>query len=112
MVTMAVLVANRAGDKVIFRLIEGKAPCQSVGACFRFVMSILKTVSKQLLQGWMQYFKGRCDGLWAKRHPSPSTIREVSRGDACLVGRWITAPLEKAIKRMCPFHQELEDYHR
>jgi hypothetical protein len=56
MVTMAVLVANRAGDKVIFRLIKGKAPCQRVGACFRLVMSILKTVSKQLLQGWMQYF--------------------------------------------------------
>jgi hypothetical protein len=112
MVTIAVLVANRAGDKVIFRLIERKAPCQRIGACFRLVMSILKTVPKQLLQGWMQYFKGRCTGLRAKGHLSPSTIGEVSRGDARLVGRWITAPLEKPIKRMCPFHQELEDYHR
>ena len=111
MVTIAVLVANRAGDKVLFRLIERKAPCQRVGACFRFVMSILKTVPKQLLQGWMQYFKGRCNGLRAKGHPSPSTIGEVSRSNARLVGWWITAPLEEAIKRMCPFHQELEDYH-
>ena len=94
MVTIAVLVANRAGDKVLFRLIERKAPCQRVGAGFRFVMSILKTVPKQLLQGWMQYVKGRCNGLRAKGHPSPSTIGEVSRGDARLVGRWITAPLE------------------
>jgi hypothetical protein len=111
MVTIAVLVANKAGDKVIFRLIEGTAPCQCVGACFRCVMSILETVSKQVLQDWMQYFKGWCDGLWAERHPSPSTVGEVSRGDAGLVGWWVTAPLEKAIKRMCPFHQELEDYH-
>ena len=111
MVTIAVLVANRAGDKVLFRLIERKAPCQRVGAGFRFVMSILKTVPKQLLQGWMQYFKGRCKGLRAKGHPSPSTIGKCPRRCA-LVGRWITAPLEEAIKRMCPFHQELEDYHR
>src|SRR5688572_6926410 len=74
MVTIAVLVANRAGAKVTFRLIERKAPCQPVGACFRLAMSILKTVPKQLLQGWMQYFKGWCTGLRAKGHPSPSTI--------------------------------------
>jgi len=112
MITIAVLVVNRAGDKMIFRLIERKAPCQCVGACFRLIMSILKTAPKQLLQGWMQYVKGRCTGLRAKGHLSPSTIGEVSRGDARLIGRWITAPLEEAIKRMCPFHQELEDYHR
>jgi hypothetical protein len=112
MVTIAVLVANRTGDEVIFRLIERKAPCQRIGACFWLVMSILKTVPEQLLQGWMQYVKGRCAGLWAKGHPPPSTIGEVSRGDASLIGWWITAPLEEAIKRMCPFHQELEDYHR
>jgi len=43
---------------------------------------------------------------------SLSTIGKVPSCDARLIERWITAPLEEAVKRMCPFHQELEDYHR
>jgi hypothetical protein len=111
-VTIAVLVANRAGKKVIFCCIERNAPCLRVGACFWCVMSILETAPKQALQGWMQYFKGQCSRPRMKGPLSLSTIGKVPSGDARLIGRWITAPLEEAVKRMCPFHQELEDYHR